>query len=69
MKEIHGNISSRDINKHLGNMWNSFSKVQKNPYVIAARQEKITMQRNMKLLETKLGKKLKKPVCAYSLFV
>ena len=50
-------------------MWNSFSKAEKNSYVIAARQEKITMQQNMKQLEAKLGKKLKKPVCAYSLFV
>ena len=27
------------------------------------------MQKNMRVLEQKLGKKLRKPVCAYSLFV
>ena len=27
------------------------------------------MLKNLRLLETKLGKKLKKPICAYSLFV
>ena len=50
-------------------MWNSLSKDEKNQYSAQARTEKVQTQQNMKKIEIRLGMSLRKPVCAYSLFM
>ena len=63
------NACSREINKELGSIWATYSKQQKRKYAKEAKQDKQSIASNMKAVEEKMGKKLKKPVCAYSLFV
>lgn len=61
--------SSREINKALGNYWAECSKSKKAEYKKRASQHKEKANKNLNLIEKKLGLKFKKPVCAYSLFV
>lgn len=60
---------SRDINRALGVTWANFSKLEKKQFSKEAKVDKKTTANNLKAIEEKMGRKLKKPVCAYSLFV
>ena len=62
LKGIFGATSSRDVNKELGVIWQSFSKKKKEHYQQLAKNEKMTARKNLKQVEKNLGKKLKKPV-------
>lgn len=62
-------MTSREINKQLSVIWNNFSKQEKEKYMAESRSIKTEIQANMKSIEDKLGIKIKKAVCAYSMFV
>ena len=63
------NGCSREINRALGVTWASYSKLEKKAFSKEAKSEKKATSKNLKAIEEKMGRKLKKPVCAYSLFV
>lgn len=69
VKAQNPDASSRDINKALGEMWSNFSKAEKSKFCKEAQADKQETAANLRHVEERLGKKLRKPLCAYSLFV
>lgn len=63
------NACSREINKELGALWAKLTKKEKKKYSKEAKGDKQLIANNLKAIEEKMGMKLKKPVCAYSLYV
>lgn len=60
---------SRDINRQLGVVWANYNKEEKKQFSKEAKQDKKATATSLKAIEEKMGRRLKKPVCAYSLFV
>ena len=60
---------SREINKVLGATWANYSKLDKKKFTREAKDYKLAIALNLKTVEDRIGLKLKKPVCSYSLFV
>ena len=67
---MHGApVSSRFIHKDLGAIWKNYSQKEREVYKMLAHEEKRKTQVKIKAVEKSLGKKLKKPVCAYSIYM
>ena len=60
---------SREINKELGLLWAKLTKKEKKKYSKEAKGDKKAVANSLKAVEDRMGRKLKKPVCAYSLYV
>jgi len=69
LMESYPQACSREINRRLGTLWASFSRKDKRQYNKEVKKDKQQVADNLKAIEWKMGRKLKKPVCAYSYYV
>ena len=67
--EQNPNAHSCEINRDLGANWAALSKKEKKSYTKKAKIDKKRVTNHLKVFEEKTGLKLKKPICAYALFL